>query len=117
MESSDPSVEIANSLQNIFRIYKIALKFINSAGHRYIFIKIEELTQDIELSLLRLRRHCQATLTNALSHERITPLNKIIAMTQSILMRSQSVEQCKEHAAMIRDCCERLRLMTESQIM
>lgn len=58
MESSEPSVELDNSLTNIFRIYKIAIKFINSAGHRYIFLKIEELTQDIELSLLRLRKHC-----------------------------------------------------------
>ena len=57
------------------------------------------------------------TLTNALSHERITPLNKTIAMCRNILDRCSKVAQCKAQASHIYASLERLRLMTESQIM
>ena len=77
---SERSLEISASLSEVFRIYKVAIKFLVLDTERHIFLKIEELTQDIELSMLHLQRNCQVTLTNALSHERITPLNKIITM-------------------------------------
>jgi hypothetical protein len=78
--NGEHNVEIDTSLSEVFRIYKVAIKFLAVDTDRHLFLKIEELTQDIELSMLRLQRNCQVTLTNALAHERITPLNKIITM-------------------------------------
>lgn len=74
------------------------------------------MTDALDTALFNLQRHCQATLTNALAHERITPLNKMLAFCQTILSQSSTVDQCRIQAEQIRANLERMRLMTESQI-
>ena len=79
--------------------------------------RVENVSPVIESSLQHLRNLCQITLTNALSHERMTPLNKIITLCQSIVEKASNITQCKDQARIIWDNCERMRLMTESQLM
>lgn len=82
----------------------------------YVLMRIEDILPDLEFQLLRLRRSCQTTLVNALSHESFTPLNKIMSMTESILTKGTTVDHCRKFARLIQDSCERMRLLIQSQI-
>jgi len=80
-------------------------------------MRVENLTSLLEASVSNLRSLCQVTLINAMSHERMTPLNKIMSLCKSIAEKASSITQCRDQANLIWDSCERMRLMTESQIM
>lgn len=80
-------------------MYQIGCKFVRVAGKPYVTMRLNELTNVLELSLSRLQRHCQTTLANALSHERVTPLNKILGFSRSMLREDKlDIEKLKEKA-------------------
>ena len=80
-------------------------------------LRVQDSLSDLELGMHELRRSCQSALINALSHESFTPLNKILSMTEVIAQKAESLEQCRRMAGLIRDSCERMRFMIQSQIM
>lgn len=51
----------------------------------FILLEVQDLTKVIESTLDKLKHHCQVVLTNALSHERMTPLNQILNLSSQIL--------------------------------
>lgn len=88
---SKAEFELASAHNQLFRVFTISVKFVIFRDSRYVLLKVDDLTEDIEVSLDRLRRHCQMTLTNALCHERITPIHKMLALSTQIAQVSSTL--------------------------
>jgi hypothetical protein len=57
------------------QIVKIMSRVVKIGSVEFILAQYEDLGHMIDTIVHRMQRHFQATLTNSLSHERITPLN------------------------------------------
>jgi len=55
------------------------------ANRKILVLSVLELTELCSQSLQNIQTHYQKLLTNALSHERITPINSIINLTEVLL--------------------------------
>lgn len=53
-----------------------------------LLVIIKELTDACAVALLKLRTQYQKLLTNALSHERITPINSIISVAELLMKQN-----------------------------
>ena len=100
----------------VSNLFKITTKQVKIGRRYFILLKIEDLIPELQTQLATLRRTCQKTLVNALSHESFTPLNKIMSMTELIMQKAQTVEQCKKQIALVQENCERMRFLIQSQI-
>jgi hypothetical protein len=50
-----------------------------------LLLEVQDLSKVIECTLDKLKQHCQMVMTNALSHERMTPLNQILTLSSQII--------------------------------
>jgi K+-sensing histidine kinase KdpD len=79
-----------------------------------VLLRVQDVLPDLEEQLGQLRRYCTSALVNALSHESFTPLNKMLTMTDIILTKANTLEQCKKQVALIYEICERMKFMMQS---
>ena len=98
------------------RLFRIGLRNLFDGGVPHVLVRVEDLSPVMETTLTDLRALCQTTLTNALAHERMTPLNKILSFCTSI-RQTTSLDQVKGFIQVVQDTCDRMRILTESQIM
>jgi signal transduction histidine kinase len=82
----------------------------------YVLVTLHDLEDVIEQAFGNIERHFQATLTNALSHERITPIHQIESFARMMSEKSLDVDRVKKLSSQIVAACEQIVLMTESQI-
>ena len=60
----------------------MTIKQKNVDGNKFILIEVFDLSEAFEKSRKQLQKEFQCLLTNALSHERLTPLNSIINLNE-----------------------------------
>lgn len=56
-----------------------------SNNHNLLIVSVKELTDACQVALKRLQINYQRLLTNAISHERLTPLNSIIGLSEVLI--------------------------------
>ena len=54
----------------------------NVNGKKFLLIEVFDLSEAYKISRKKLQKEFQCLLTNALSHERLTPLNSIINLNE-----------------------------------
>ena len=54
----------------------------NVNGKKFLLIEVFDLSEAYKMSRKKLQKEFQCLLTNALSHERLTPLNSIINLNE-----------------------------------
>jgi signal transduction histidine kinase len=65
----------------------VSIKFFRIQGSNCIGVSVTSITEMIKESLSKITQQFQKTLINAISHERLTPLNAIINCCESVSKR------------------------------
>jgi signal transduction histidine kinase len=84
-------------------------------GDQYLAVTVTEISKFYNLSYSDIQKKFQGMLTNALSHERLTPLNSIINLSAMILSEAID-ESVYEKVKVIQASAEVLQKMTKSQL-
>jgi hypothetical protein len=114
--SKKKTEEDVESQSELFSFAQIAIKHLAFGNSCFVLARISNLTSSLTSSLEKLRSHYSSMLTNALSHERIEPLTRIIGLS-SELKTSQSFTQVERYNAdKIYQQSKKMLLLTESQI-
>lgn len=69
----------------MFEIAKLKLVKVQLGEEECVLVNFEDQTEMLQKAVNKLQKHSQKVIINALSHERITPLNSIINMSEIIL--------------------------------
>ena len=71
--------------QKYFALVKVSFKIVScDIFRKRVLMEVFDLTEVYQASSSHLQQEFQSMLTNALSHERLTPLNTIINTSQLI---------------------------------
>ena len=85
--------------------------------NNFLAVTVTEISRFYDLSYGDIQKKFQGMLTNALSHECLTPLNSIINLSAMILNRSEGInEYVCEKVKVILGSAEVLQKMTKSQL-
>jgi len=84
MNEKISDVDLAFGNPPSLKLIRIYLSVISLERKLYIKIEIQDCASAVLTALNRLEAHCHVVLSNALSHERLTPLNKILNLSQQI---------------------------------
>ena len=68
----------------------IRIKEINMSVSHCLMVEIQDLSKVLTKGLTRLQTLFQKMLTNALSHERMTPLNSIVNLSDLVRKKCQT---------------------------
>jgi len=69
-----------------FALARVSFKTVNFKEIKRVLVEVTDLTAVYRASTSHLKREFQSMLTNALSHERLTPLNNIINSCQLMII-------------------------------
>lgn len=71
--------------QTNFTLVKVSFKTVScDIASKRVLMEVFDLTEVYQASSCHLKQEFQSMLTNALSHERLTPLNNIINTSQLV---------------------------------
>ena len=86
---------------HLTQVFSVEVQKLGLNNHNLLVVTIKEITDACQLALKKLQINYQKLLTNAISHERLTPINSIIGLSE-ILIRECSRRNssgAKERAA------------------
>jgi signal transduction histidine kinase len=70
---------------SLTQVFSVEVQKISLNNHNLLVVTIKELTDACQLALKKLQINYQKLLTNAVSHERLTPINSIIGLTEVLI--------------------------------
>ena len=84
-------ISYSNHKSSMFRVEVVVISGSKKVvdDQTYYFIFVNDISDYLSAAMLKIQRHFQTTLTNGLSHERLTPLNGILLNTDLVLKRCQ----------------------------
>ena len=100
----------------MFEIAKLKLIKVQLGDEECVLINFEDQTEILQKALIKLQKHSQKVIINALSHERMTPLNSILNISEIILKEKTFNDQYLKNIEVIWSSAKLMHLLTLSQI-
>ena len=114
--SSEQSQSLLSSQLNMFEIAKLKLVKVQIGQEESVLVHFEDQTEILQKAVIKLQKHSQKVIINALSHERMTPLNSIINISEIILREKALSDQYLKKIDVIWSSAKLMHLLTLSQI-
>lgn len=95
-------------------IFEISCKRLVVNDRTQMLLKIENVNDLVKSFFRECQEDWRRTFINALSHERITPINKLLNLSRQLALEELDTTKIRAMAEQSWQICEKMRLLTVS---